>query len=107
MKSYKSVKEIANDWNISERQVRNLCEQGQIKNAFKVGYSYVIPANATKPVRKKTEGVFESKLNKDRSIYNLKYNYVIVHGTFGHPGENWFPWLAEQIANLDTSRQYC
>lgn len=106
MKNYKSVKEIANEWNISERQVRNLCEEGKIKNAFKVGHSYVIPANATRPSRNKKEMAFEDKFYKDREIYNLNYNYVIVHGTFGHPGENWFPWLAEEIANLDKSRKY-
>ena len=106
MNSFKSVKEIAKEWNISERQVRNLCENGKVKNVFKVGHSYIIPANTPKPVRKKKEVTFEDKFYQDRAIYNLKYNYVIVHGTFGHPGENWFPWLAEQIANLDLSRQY-
>lgn len=24
-------------------------------------------------------------------------NYFIIHGTFGHNKENWFPWLEEQI----------
>ena len=23
--------------------------------------------------------------------------FVILHGAFGHPGENWFPWLADQL----------
>lgn len=104
MKNFKSVKEIAKDWKISERQVRNLCEEGKVKGAFKVGHSYVIPANTIKPTGRRNKVTFEDKLSKDRLIYNLKYNYVIVHGTFGHPGENWFPWLAEEIANLDLSR---
>ena len=103
MKSFKSVKEIAKDWNISERQVRNLCENKKIKEAIKIGHSYIIPADAIKPKRKKNEVNLEVKFSKDRSIYNLKYNYVIVHGTFGHPGENWFPWLAEAISSLDKS----
>ena len=24
-------------------------------------------------------------------------NYIIVHGSFGSPQENWFPWLSENI----------
>ena len=101
MKNYKSVKEIANEWGITERQVRNLCKTGKISGVFMVGGSYIIPGNAVKPNRNgKSLG---EKIHQEEKINNLKYNYVIVHGTFGHPGENWFPWLAEEIAKLDTS----
>jgi uncharacterized protein len=31
------------------------------------------------------------------------YNFVIVHGTFGSPFENWFPWLYNQLASLGYS----
>jgi predicted alpha/beta hydrolase family esterase len=24
-------------------------------------------------------------------------NIVIIHGTFGNPKENWFPWLKEEL----------
>jgi predicted alpha/beta hydrolase family esterase len=24
-------------------------------------------------------------------------NVIIVHGTYGHPGENWFPWLKSEL----------
>lgn len=26
------------------------------------------------------------------------YDFVIVHGSFGWPFENWFPWLADELA---------
>ena len=27
-------------------------------------------------------------------------NYFIIHGTFGHNKENWFPWLEQELVNL-------
>lgn len=32
-------------------------------------------------------------------------NALIIHGTYGHPGENWFPWLQEQLENLGVPTQ--
>jgi predicted alpha/beta hydrolase family esterase len=26
------------------------------------------------------------------------YYFVIIHGAYGYPEENWFPWLAEQLS---------
>jgi len=26
--------------------------------------------------------------------------YVIIHGTFGNPDENWFPWLKDKLVDL-------
>jgi uncharacterized protein len=31
------------------------------------------------------------------------YNFVIVHGTYGSPFENWFPWLYNQLTTLGYS----
>lgn len=92
-----SVKEIADSWLISERQVRNRCKQNKIPGCQKVGKNWIIPVSAKNSKAKSLQQKFFSK--KEQKA--LKYNYVIIHGTFGHPGENWFPWLAEQIALLD------
>ena len=35
-------------------------------------------------------------------------NYLIIHGSFGNPYNNWFPWLHQQLLNknkLDTYRK--
>lgn len=48
---YLSVAEIAKKWNISERSVRNYCAQGRVQEAFLVGKTWNIPADAKKPER--------------------------------------------------------
>jgi Fic family protein len=42
-------KKIAAKWNISERRVRLLCQQGKINGAEKQGKSWLIPESAIKP----------------------------------------------------------
>ena len=29
---------------------------------------------------------------------NSRLNYLIVHGTYGYPEENWFPWLKNKLS---------
>ena len=48
---YLSVAEIAKKWNISDRSVRNYCAQGRVPEAFLVGKTWDIPADAKKPER--------------------------------------------------------
>ena len=45
-----SVKEAAMRWELAERTVRGLCIRGKIPGAIKSGRSWLIPANAEKPV---------------------------------------------------------
>ena len=47
---YKSVSEIAEEWGITSRQVQNLCANGRIKNAGKIGNNWAIPADEKKPM---------------------------------------------------------
>lgn len=46
---YISVKQASELWNLSDRRVRLLCEQGKIDGVIKQGRSYLIPADAIKP----------------------------------------------------------
>ena len=46
---YRTVKEIAEKWNISDRRVRILCSEGKIRGAFQQGRAWKIPENALKP----------------------------------------------------------
>ena len=46
---YISVKEAADKWQLSDRRVRILCEQGKIPGVIRQGRSYQIPSDAQKP----------------------------------------------------------
>lgn len=54
MLSYISAKEAAEKWSISQRRVAILCSEERIKGAMMVGNMWIIPANAEKPVDKRT-----------------------------------------------------
>jgi len=49
--TYLSVTQIAEQWSISERSVRNYCAEGRIPGAFLTGKTWNIPENAEKPER--------------------------------------------------------
>ena len=46
----KTCKEIAKEWKMSERSIANLCKQGRIAGAAKVGKSWQIPDDVVRPV---------------------------------------------------------
>ena len=53
---YISVSDAAEKWGLSERSIRNYCQQGRIVGAVMNGHSWLIPENAEKPDRKKRRG---------------------------------------------------
>jgi hypothetical protein len=46
---YISTKEAAEKWDISERRVQRLCEDGRIDGAIRFSRVWAIPQNAKKP----------------------------------------------------------
>ena len=50
---YMTTKEAAEKWNISERRIRRLLQDGRIKGAVKLGNSWNIPIDVDKPVDKR------------------------------------------------------
>ncbi|MFI3208862.1 MAG: Fic family protein [Eubacteriales bacterium] len=50
--TYLSVKDTAIKWGLSDRSVRDYCQNGRIAGAFLVGKTWSIPENAVKPSRK-------------------------------------------------------
>ena len=49
MKGYLSVREISYKWNVSERWVSKLAEDGRIHGVERFGRSWAIPEDAEKP----------------------------------------------------------
>ena len=54
MLSYISAKDAAKKWNISQRRVATLCSEERIGGAMMVGNMWIIPANAEKPIDRRT-----------------------------------------------------
>jgi len=48
-----SAKEAAEKWGITRRRVQILCEQDRLTGVFKVGNTWVIPADSEKPIDKR------------------------------------------------------
>ena len=44
-----SISQLSEKWGISARRIQKLCAEGRIEGAVKVGYSWIIPADAQKP----------------------------------------------------------
>ena len=44
-----SIRQTAEKWGISIRRVQVLCSEERIPGAQKIGYSWIIPADAEKP----------------------------------------------------------
>ena len=51
---YRSVAHIAEQWGISDRRVRILCQQGKIDGVIRKGRAWLIPADAEKPIDGRT-----------------------------------------------------
>lgn len=67
---FMTTKEAVEKWNISERRIRQLLQDGRIEGAVKVGNSWNIPVDADKPVDKRI-----IKPDDNKFIIDLGDNY--------------------------------
>lgn len=67
---FMTTKEAVEKWNISERRIRQLLQDGRIEGAVKVGNSWNIPIDANKPVDKRI-----IKPDDNKFIIDLDDNY--------------------------------
>ena len=64
------IREASEKWNISERRIRQLLQDGRIEGAVKVGNNWNIPINANKPADKRSV-----KLDNIEFKFDLPDNY--------------------------------
>lgn len=62
---YITASEAADKWNISQRRVQILCNQGRIEGVFKLGDAWAIPKEAKKPSDKRRK----SSVNMGENIW--------------------------------------
>ncbi len=67
---FMTTKEAVNKWDISERRIRKLLQDGRIDGAIKVGNIWSIPSDANKPVDKRS-----IKLDNIEFKFDLPANY--------------------------------
>lgn len=53
---YITTKEIALEWNVSDRRVLQYCNEGRIAGAEKIGNTWLVPKAAKKPVDGRKRG---------------------------------------------------
>lgn len=46
---YLTIRQTAEKWGICVRRVQTLCTEGRIEGAQRIGYQWIIPADAEKP----------------------------------------------------------
>lgn len=72
---YMRVAQAAEQWGISDRRVRILCQQGKIEGVIQKGRSYLIPCNTVKPIDGRTlrhKAVSEQYLSLFSRIDSIK-----------------------------------
>lgn len=68
---YMTTKEAVIKWNISERRIRKLLQDGRIEGAIKVGNTWNIPVDASKPIDKRNiKNDNDFKFNLDKTYFD-------------------------------------
>ena len=85
---YISVEEASQNWQLSERSVRNYCAQGRVEGALLEGKSWKIPSTAEKPDRKPRHSSVEETLlaflkrEKDSGLKGGIYHKIQIDLTY-------------------------
>lgn len=87
MLSYISAKEAAEKWNISQRRVSVLCSENRINGAMMVGNMWIIPANAEKPVDKRSNKAISKHKKADKRVFAVTIEETVSE-TFNISAKN-------------------
>lgn len=81
-----TAKQAAEKWNLSTRTVQDLCVKGRIPGAKRWGRTWMIPADAEKPVDKRTKAAKENKERTPCINMPLHTPHLIMSGLYSAPG---------------------
>ncbi len=95
---FMTTKEAVKKWNISERRIRQLLQDGRIEGAVKNGNSWNIPVNAIKPVDKRV-----IKPDSTEFIIGLEDNYFNEVEELKRELDNKRPIPKETLRSLEES----
>ena len=85
---YLTVAEISKKWKIAERSVRDYCSKGRVIGAILNGKTWLIPEDATKPLRQKRHTLKEEKLldilkrEKETKLHGGIYHKLQIDMTY-------------------------
>ena len=119
-KKYITAQQAAEKWNISDRRVRVLCQEGKIAGVVKNGKSYRIPVDSEKPAdgREKKTAVFTAMrwlkwedevigmINNTNAVTFTQPEYNEVVSLYTRGAKRWTPeqfseFLSERIVSRD------
>ncbi len=95
---FMTTKEAVKKWNISERRIRQLLQEGRIEGAVKNGNSWNIPVDAIKPVDKRV-----IKPDSREFIIDLEDNYFNEVDQLKRELDNKRPIPRETLRSLEES----
>ena len=95
---FMTTKEAVKKWNISERRIRQLLQEGRIEGAVKNGNSWNIPVDAIKPVDKRV-----IKPDSAEFIIDLEDNYFNEVDQLKRELDNKRPIPKETLRSLEES----
>lgn len=90
------IKEASEKWNISERRIRQLIQDGRIEGATKIGTTWNIPNDTNKPVDKRYKDEIDFKIDLpedyfkevDDKLFKLNSKRPLPTSTLKSLGEN-------------------
>lgn len=53
IEGYKTIKELALEWDVNPRTIQTMCADGRIQGAVKFGRDWAVPANVKRPSDKR------------------------------------------------------
>jgi hypothetical protein len=68
MEGYQTIKEVAQDWGVTQRRVQILCSDGKIPGVTKFGRSWAIPIGVERPDDKRVKtGEYRNWRNRNKA----------------------------------------